>query len=265
MSTDEIRNAVLTAIHSIAPETDVQQIRADLPLRGQVDLDSMDWLNLITSLHEQLSIDIPESDYGQLSSLNSIVDFVASRQAAALGAPARALGQVEPGLPVAHYTVDGTLVTVRPISREDSALEADFVHKLSTEARYKRFMGTVVDLPPAKLQYLTDVDQVRHVALVATVDREGRQALVGAVRYAVDPTGKSCEFAIAVVDVWKGTGLAGILMQALIGIARTRGLATMYGLVLATNQKMLKFTRQLGFKQQHEPEDYSTVRVTLAL
>ena len=54
-------------------------------------------------------------------------------------------------------------------------------------------------------------------------------------------------------------------MNTLINIARSRGLATMYGLVLARNQEMLKFTRQLGFKQQHEPEDYSTVRVTLAL
>ena len=190
MSTEEIRNAVLAAIHSIAPEVDLQQIRPDLPLRGQVDLDSMDWLNVIASLHEQLSIDIPESDYGRLSSLNSIVDFVASRQAETPGTPARARGQVEPGLPVTHYTVDGTLVTVRPIHREDSALEADFVHKLSTEARYKRFMATVADLPKAKLKYLTDVDQVRHVALVATVHSDGRQVLVGAVRYVVDPTGK---------------------------------------------------------------------------
>jgi acetyltransferase len=81
----------------------------------------------------------------------------------------------------------------------------------------------------------------------------------------LDPIGKDCEFAIAIDDAWQGTGLTGILMQALIGIARSCGLATMYGLVLATNHRMLKFTRQLGFKQQHEPDDYATVRVTFAL
>jgi acetyltransferase len=265
MNTEEIRNAVLAAIRSIAPETNVQRIRPDLPLRGQVDLDSMDWLNVIASLHEQLSIDIPEADYGQLSSLNSIVGFIASRQAAPRGAPAPAREEVEAGLPVTHYSVEGRPVAVRPIRREDSALEADFVHHLSIEARYKRFMATVADLPQSKLEYLTDVDQVRHVALVATVDRDGGQVLVGAVRYVVDSSGNGCEFAVAVDDAWQGTGLAGILMQALISIARSRGLATMHGLVLATNYKMLKFTRQLGFKQQHEPEDYTTVRVTLAL
>jgi L-amino acid N-acyltransferase YncA len=54
-------------------------------------------------------------------------------------------------------------------------------------------------------------------------------------------------------------------MHRLIEIARARGLATMEGSVLASNARMLKFTRQLGFVAQHDPEERDTVRVVRSL
>ncbi len=144
-------------------------------------------------------------------------------------------------------------------------MEADFVRHLSGETRYKRFMLTLRELSHAKLRYLTDVDQSQHVALVATVEEDGKEVEVGVVRYIVDPAGTGCEFAIALDDAWQGSGLAGILMHALIDIARSRGLATMEGIVLSTNARMLKFTRQLGFRLEHDPEDRTTVRVVRSL
>ncbi len=144
-------------------------------------------------------------------------------------------------------------------------MEADFVRHLSGETRYKRFMLTLRELSHAKLKYLTDVDQSRHVALVATVERAGKEVEVGVVRYIVDPAGTGCEFAIAVDDAWQGSGLAGILMHALIDIARSRGLATMEGIVLRSNNRMLRFARQLGFQVQPDPDDRQTMRVLRAL
>jgi acyl carrier protein len=85
---EDIRRAVHATIESIAPDADVQRIRPDLPLRRQIDLDSMDWLNVITGLSARLSIEIPESDYGRLATLDSIVTYVASRQAE-MAAPTR--------------------------------------------------------------------------------------------------------------------------------------------------------------------------------
>ena len=159
----------------------------------------------------------------------------------------------------------GIPVTVRPIRPDDRPLEVDFVRHLSTETRYGRFMVALQELPAAKLKYLTDVDQVGHVALVATVDRDGQEVMVGVVRYVVDPAGTRCEFAIAVDDAWQGSGLAGILMLVLMQVARSRGVGTMEGLVLANNTRMLKFTHQLGFMLQHDPEDRQTVRVVRPL
>jgi acetyltransferase len=261
VETFEIRKAVLDTIASIAPETDLQQIRPDQPLRRQVDLDSMDWLNVIAGLHERLSIAIAESDLGRLTTLDSIVTYFVARLAQPPAARSAAAGE----LPHTRHVVDGTAVTVRPIRPDDLPLEADFVRHLSSETRYKRFLVTVSELSDRKLHYFTEVDQVSHVALAATVERDGREAIIGVARYIVDPSGRGCEFAIAVDDAWQGSGLAGILMHTLGDLARARGLTAMEGTVLATNTRMLKFTRQLGFTQQRDAEDRETVRVVRRL
>jgi len=261
---EEIRKAVLAALASIAPEADVQRLQPDRPLCRLVDLDSMDWLNVVAALNERLSIDIPESAHGQLATLESIVSCLASRrtEAASRAAPDAAAAV----LSAAQHLVNGTTVTVRPIRAADLPLEADFVRRLSRETRYKRFLVTVSELSDAKLHYFTEVDQVRHVALAATIEGDRQEAIVGVARYIVDPAAPSgCEFAIAVDDAWQGSGLAGILMQALFDVARARGLATMEGTVLATNTRMLRFTRQLGFSQQRDPDERDTVRVVRSL
>jgi RimJ/RimL family protein N-acetyltransferase len=84
-------------------------------------------------------------------------------------------------------------------------------------------------------------------------------------RYVVDASGAACEFAIAIDDAWQGSGLAGFLMRALIDTARAHGLARMEGIVLATNFKMLKFARQLGFSLQADAEDRETIRIARTL
>ena len=256
----DVRAAVAAAIAAIAPETDVERLVPDRPLRDQIELDSIDWINVIEELCARLSVDIPESDYGRLTTLDAIVGYLQAlgpRPMAVQPAPIVAVEE----LPFVCYPVDGRRVTVRPIGPGDAALETAFVDRLSLQSRYERFMVTMRGLPPSKLRYLTEVDQQRHVALVATVDRDGEESMVGAARYAVLDDGVSCEFAIAVDDDWRRSGLAGILMQALIDLARRRGLKTMEGTVLATNAVMLRFMRQLGFRQERIAGDRQTVRV----
>lgn len=265
MDNDEIRSTVLALIESIAPDAAVQLIRPDQPLREQIELDSMDWLNVIAALHDRFFVEIPASDHGQLTTLDSIVSYLACRPAQHPGEPLRAMAKAPAPLTCNHHWVNGASVSVRPIRPDDMQLQADFVRNLSTETRYQRFMVTLRELPAAKLKYLTEVDQLRHVALVATVDHSGQEVVVGVVRYVVNPAGTGCEFALAVDDAWQGSGLAGILMHVLMDIARSRGLATMDGTVLRTNTRMLQFTRQLGFRQERNPDDRDTVRVVRSL
>ena len=55
------------------------EIAADQPLRDQVDLDSMDFLNFLVRLHEKLGVDVPEADYAKLVTLDDFVAYLGAR------------------------------------------------------------------------------------------------------------------------------------------------------------------------------------------
>lgn len=160
---------------------------------------------------------------------------------------------------------DGTPVTIRPIRPEDSGMEQEFVRHLSEDSRYFRFMGSMRELPPKKLKFFTDIDYARHMAFVATIMREGKELEIGVARYVATENPGSCEFAVTVNDAWQGTGVAALLMISLQAAAREHGFKKMEGIVLASNHKMLKFARRLGFKMHHEPGEADTVHIELQL
>ena len=83
MSRDEIRALVIDTLAGIAPEVDFATIASGQPLRGQVDIDSFDFLNVIIRLSERLKVDIPEADYGQLATLDGALDYLARKCAVA--------------------------------------------------------------------------------------------------------------------------------------------------------------------------------------
>jgi acyl carrier protein len=73
---EDIRGVVLSVLTTIAPEVEADDIRDDVLLRDQVDLDSMDWLNFLVGIHKRLHVDIPESDYASLRTLTDVVRYV---------------------------------------------------------------------------------------------------------------------------------------------------------------------------------------------
>ena len=79
MNDAEIRALALRVLQSIAPEIEEVDLRDDKPLRAQIDLDSMDWLNFLLGLHRELSVDIPESDYARLVTLADVVAYLRQR------------------------------------------------------------------------------------------------------------------------------------------------------------------------------------------
>jgi acyl carrier protein len=80
---EQIRADVLAIVKRLAPEIDPARIIADKPLRTQIDLDSMDWLNVLATIHEKLGVDIPETDYGKVQTLDSIVTYLSEKIPAA--------------------------------------------------------------------------------------------------------------------------------------------------------------------------------------
>lgn len=79
MTNDEIRAAVLAALRRIAPEADPSTLHGDVPLRDQVDLDSMDFLNFLLEIHAALGVDVPETAYAEVATLDGCVAYVAAR------------------------------------------------------------------------------------------------------------------------------------------------------------------------------------------
>ena len=78
MTKEEIRSTVLRLLGEIAPEADLNRLKPDVSFRDQLDIDSMDFLNFVIALDEELHLSIPESDYAKLSSLNSSVELLSS-------------------------------------------------------------------------------------------------------------------------------------------------------------------------------------------
>jgi acyl carrier protein len=77
---DEVRGALFEVLGSIAPELDPSTLKADEPLREQVDLDSFDFLNVLIALNARLGVEVPESDYAKVQTLDSMVDYFTRRR-----------------------------------------------------------------------------------------------------------------------------------------------------------------------------------------
>jgi acetyltransferase len=156
---------------------------------------------------------------------------------------------------------DGTDVVIRPIRPEDVWLVQDFVKNLSEESRYFRFMKSVEQLSETLLVRFTQIDYSREMALIAVRTENDKEIELGVTRYAINPDGESCEFALVVADSMRGTGLGQKLITALMDIARSKGLKKIEGEVLKNNANMLKLMKRLGFTATVNPEDGSIKNV----
>jgi len=160
---------------------------------------------------------------------------------------------------------DGSNVVIRPIRPEDAELTQAFVRNLSEESRYFRYMNSFQELSEAMLVRFTQIDYSREMALIAVRDEQDTEVELGVTRYAINPDGESCEFALVVADSMRGTGLGLKLMVALMDAARSKGLKIMEGEVLKNNASMLKLMKRLGFsiESSHEDESIKIIRKVL--
>jgi acyl carrier protein len=76
---DEARTAVAHVLGQIAPEADIDTVPADADLTEELDLDSMDFLNFVIALHKATGVNVPETDYTQIASLDAAVAYLRAR------------------------------------------------------------------------------------------------------------------------------------------------------------------------------------------
>lgn len=156
---------------------------------------------------------------------------------------------------------DGREVAIRPVREDDERALLAFFTALSPATRRLRFQRFTGALGEALMRFYTRIDYDRHMAFVC--EHDGR--IVGDARYVANPGTRSCELGIVVADDWHHSGIAQLLMEALVRAARERGFETLEGLVLADNADMLDFVRELGFAVEEMPAEPELVRVTKRL
>ena len=76
MTKEDIKKVVLDIISEIAPDEDLSNVQPNVRLREQLDLDSMDFLDIVMELRKKHGIEVPEEDYQQLASLDSCADYL---------------------------------------------------------------------------------------------------------------------------------------------------------------------------------------------
>lgn len=78
MTHDQAYQLIRSVLRQVAPEAELDQVGPDETLQEALDLDSIDFLNFVVGLHEQIGIEIPERDYPRLSTLEGCVDYLMS-------------------------------------------------------------------------------------------------------------------------------------------------------------------------------------------
>jgi GNAT superfamily N-acetyltransferase len=130
---------------------------------------------------------------------------------------------------------------VRPIEPGDARELARTFGRLSALTRFRRFLVPLDQLSHRQLDYLTRVDQVNHVALIAVDPATG--AGLGVARFVRDPD-QPCRavFAAVVADAWQGRGIGTLLISRLAERARSLGIEVLEGRTVAANRA----ARRLG-------------------
>jgi acyl carrier protein len=76
MSEEEIRKTIFQLLKQIAPDTEPSILKPDENIRETLDIDSFDTLQFLVSLNEKMGVEIPEADYGKISTLKNLVDYL---------------------------------------------------------------------------------------------------------------------------------------------------------------------------------------------
>jgi acetyltransferase len=173
-----------------------------------------------------------------------------------------------PSWPRIERTSDGVEYRVRPICHDDAQREREFIMGLSPESRFQRFMHAMREPSEQLVAHLVDIDAHSTMALVAVVGAPQTECIIGVARYAAD-TGtdaRECEFGVAVADAWQCRGVGTMLTRLLFKYAAHEGFRSIYGHVLASNQRMIELAEWLGLEVEAPPlPGQSTLRAARRL
>jgi acetyltransferase len=156
-------------------------------------------------------------------------------------------------------------LTVRPITPNDTHIEAAFVHDLSLETKYERFFEGIKDLSPHMLKKLCDVDGINTMAFVATINDNCVEKEIGVCRYAIDKTPSEREMAITIADGYPFQEIASVLVSKLSEHAKSNGIERLKSIELSSNSRMSALAKHLGMTSKIDSTDATLIVYLLEL
>ncbi len=154
------------------------------------------------------------------------------------------------GYSVTEHLKDQRPVTVRAVRPGDKGLIIETLRGLSADSIYFRLFAAKKEFTDADLKEITEVDFLNVVALVAVLEQNGSERIIGEGRYIrsgeVGALQKA-EVALLVDDAFHGLGIATLLLKHLIAIAREVGITHLEAEVLHSNRAMLNILARSGF------------------
>ena len=154
----------------------------------------------------------------------------------------------------------GDAVTVRFVQPRDAEELQSYFRSLSARSRYNRFLGAMSELPQGVLDRFTHVGERDGFTVIATIEVDGFETIVGEARYIVHPVDGSFEFGLSIEDRWQGFGIGAALLKNLECRAAAFGAERLFGDTLRSNESMIALARKSGFAFTHHPDDWKLVR-----
>jgi GNAT superfamily N-acetyltransferase len=148
---------------------------------------------------------------------------------------------------VARASPGGERITISVVRPQDADVLQAYFRGLSTESRYRRFLGALAELTASQLARLAAMDGSDELALLAFAETGATSCLVGEAVLAGTPGSARSEFALSVADAWQRRGIGAALLADLECWARVRGSRYLYGDVLRTNTPMKNLARKAGY------------------
>lgn len=160
-------------------------------------------------------------------------------------------GEYPHDLEMYRTTKSGLSLFIRPIKITDESLLKDFIYSMSDKSIYMRFLAARAEIPHRELQKLVVIDYTKQMAVLAVLEHEGKEEIIGVARYAVEDDAHRAVLAIAVRDDYQKQGIGSELLDYITYIAKKQGLLGFTGEALGDNRpviRMLNRFRDQGFE-----------------
>jgi acyl-CoA hydrolase/GNAT superfamily N-acetyltransferase len=156
-------------------------------------------------------------------------------------------GEYPEHLETYRTTKTGIKLFLRPVKISDEELLKDFFYSLSDQSLYRRFISTRKDMPHERLQEMVVIDYTREMVILAVVEQNGKEVVVGVGQYGIQEYQHWAEVAFAVRDDYQYKGIGQVLLSYLTLIAKRNGLLGFTAEVLVENKPMLHLFEKMGF------------------